>query len=82
MRVFFTKRSFIGLAGVLMLLISLSVSSYADEYKSMIRYDRVWECLNLEGMYKNMYIKCMKFDGTEEIQGKTYHRLVTFKKST
>ena len=51
----------------------------AEEYKSMIRYDRVWECLNLEG---SMYIKCMKFDGTEEINGKTYHRIVTFRKST
>ena len=56
----------------------------AEEYKSMIRYDRVWECLNLEGvgLYKQLYIKCMRFDGVEEINGKTYHRIVTFRKST
>lgn len=26
-------------------------------------------------------VKYMKFDGTEEINGKTYHRIVTFRKA-
>ncbi len=69
------------LLSLLSILFSLSFSASAEEYKSMIRYDRVWECLNLEGSHKQLYIKCMRFDGTEEIKGKTYHRLVTFKKS-
>lgn len=53
----------------------------ADTYKSMIRYDRVWECkciLDKDGEY---VLKCMKFDGPEEINGKVYHKLVTFKKT-
>ena len=72
---------------IVMMLLSFilagAFSLSAEEYKSMIRYDRVWECLNLEGEapYLQTYIKCMKFDGTEDINGKTYHRLVTFKKS-
>ena len=69
---------------LLSVLLSTAVSASADEYKPMIRYDRVWECLNLEGVgvYKRLYIKCMRFDGVEEINGKTYHRIVTFRKST
>ena len=66
---------------VTIIMLGYAFSASAEEYKSMIRYDRVWECLNLEGSYNQMFIKCMKFDGTEEINGKTYHRLVTFKKS-
>ena len=69
---------------ITMLLLSFllvgAFSLSAEEYKPMIRYDRVWECLNLEDVGQ-VYIKCMKFDETEEINGKTYHRLVTFKKS-
>ncbi len=58
-----------------------SVSVSADEYKSMIRYDRVWECFStLDGKDYDT-IKCMRFDGTEEINGKIYHRIVTFKRS-
>ena len=69
---------------ILIGLVSLGVvSANAEEYKSMIRYDRVWECMNLENTAqgKDVYIKCMKFDGTEDFKGKTYHRLVTFKKT-
>lgn len=80
MRGFFTMREIIGLAGIFMLFFSFSESSYAEEYKSMIRYDRVWEN---KSQYSNDrgLIRCMKFDGPEEINGKTYHRVVTFKKS-
>ncbi len=56
-----------------------SVSVSADEYKSMIRYDRIWECVSYEN--GTDVIKCMRFDGTEEIDGKTYHRIVTCKKT-
>ncbi|MDO4336253.1 MAG: T9SS type A sorting domain-containing protein [Bacteroidales bacterium] len=51
----------------------------ASDYKTMIRYDRVWESITGEwGPYTAKY---MKFDGSEEFLGKTYHRIVTFKKS-
>ena len=59
--------------------ISIYVSAVSAEYKSMIRHDRVWECLSLE--CGDNYIKCMKIDGSEEINGHTYYRLVSFRKT-
>ncbi len=56
-----------------------SVSVSADEYKSMIRYDRVWEHISIRWDNKTVYYA--KFDGAEEINGKTYHRFVSFRKS-
>lgn len=61
------------------LMLAYAFSASAEEYKSMIRYDRVWECVSYEAPYD--VIKCMKFDGQEEIAGKTYHRIVTFRKT-
>lgn len=49
------------------------------EYKPIIRDDRVWECIT--GTWGPFTVKYMKFDGIEELLGKTYHRIVTFKKS-
>ena len=65
---------------ILAVLLSLAFSASAEEYKSMIRYDRVWEN---KSRYYNDYglIRCVRFDGPEEINGQTYHRVVTFKKS-
>ena len=53
----------------------------AEEYKSMIRYDRVWECVDFDFDIYDGVFKCMRFDGPEEINGRTYHRLVAFKKA-
>ncbi len=61
--------------------LSTFISVYADEYKSMIRYDRVWECYSTHDGKDYGAVKCMRFDGTEEINGKIYHRIVTFKRS-
>ena len=62
------------------IMLAYAFSTSAEEYKSMIRYDRVWQCYStLDGKDYDTY-KCMRFDGTEEINGKIYHRLVTFKK--
>ena len=60
-----------------------AVSVSAEEYKPMIRYDRVWECRSsaTSSGYSDGVNKCMRFDGTEEFNGKEYHRLVTFKKA-
>ena len=58
-------------------MLTYAFPASAEEYKSMIRYDRVWE--NISGPGEE--IRCVRFDGPEEINGKTYHRLVTFKKS-
>lgn len=67
---------------MLLCAMALSVISlYASEYKSMIRYDRVWECICLYDEDGEAVLKCIKFDGPEEINGKVYHKLVTFKKT-
>lgn len=60
-------------------LLSAALSAAAEEYKSMIRYDRVWECVSTRWFDNTVYY--MRFDGTEEINGKTYHKLVTFRKA-
>ena len=65
---------------LLSVLLSTAVSASADEYKSMIRYDRVWEYLNIH--WNDMQVYHVKFDGQEEINGKTYHRLVAFRKAS
>lgn len=62
------------------LLLGFATPASADEYKSMIRYDRVWECFSTHDGREYYTFKCMRFDGEEEIGGKTYHRIVTFKK--
>ena len=81
MKKFFTNPSKCSLATIIAVtVLTYAFSTSAEEYKSMIRYDRVWECYStLDGQDYNTY-KCMRFDGTEEINGNIYHRLVTFKK--
>ena len=54
-----------------------ALSASAEQYKSMIRYDRVWEYIYIHWNDTRTYY--VKLDGTEEINGKTYHRLVAFK---
>ena len=63
-----------------MLLSAASASAIASEadYKPMIRYDRVWECVDLYDGSFNMF-RYLRFDGTEEINGKTWHRIVSFR---
>lgn len=64
----------------LYLVFVATVSVKAEEYKSMIRYDRVWEHISIYYNSKTVYYT--KFDGPEEINGKTYHRLVSFRKAS
>ena len=77
------KRISTRIFSILAVLLSFAFSVSAEEYKSMIRYDRVWECRSFDITYgsNDGVNKCMKFDGTVEINGKTYHRLVTFRKA-
>lgn len=49
----------------------------AQDYKPLIREDRVWECLKVGDDFVYL-IKYMRFEGSLEFDGKTYHRLVTF----
>lgn len=51
----------------------------AADYMSMIRYDRIWECVSYDE--DGDIIKCLRFDGAEEIDGKVYHKLVAFRKT-
>ena len=60
-------------------LFTVAFSASAEEYKSMIRYDRVWEHISVN--WNNKAVFYTKFDGAEEINGKTYHRLVSFRKA-
>lgn len=51
----------------------------AKEYVPLVNYGRIWESYSLS--WSRGPVKYMKFDGTEEINGKTYHRIVTFKET-
>ncbi|MDE5871152.1 MAG: hypothetical protein K2H22_04290 [Muribaculaceae bacterium] len=62
-------------------LISGVFSASAEEYRSMIRYDRVWECISDGHDDPDLVVKCMKFVGTEEINGKEYYKIETFRKT-
>lgn len=64
---------------ICVILSIFQLTANASEHVSTVRYDRVWECVSTTD--GNYIVKYLKFDGTEHIQGKTYHRLVTFKKS-
>ena len=64
---------------IVLAVILTSTAANAADYKPMIRYDRVWECHAYE--WGDHTVKYMKFDGTEDVDGKTYHRIVTFAKS-
>lgn len=57
-----------------------ALSVQAEEYQSMIRYDRVWEHISIRWSDHKVYYA--KFDGPQEINGKTYHRLATFRKAS
>ncbi len=57
-----------------------SVSAADGEYKSMIRYDRIWEHVSYDWSDRDVYH--VRFDGSEEFNGKTYHRLVCFRKAS
>ena len=81
MKKFFTNHSKCSLAIIAAITAVISAfSANAEEYKSMIRYDRVWECYS-DGQDSGLVVKCMKFVGTEEINGKEYHRIETFRKT-
>lgn len=56
-----------------------SFSASAEEYKSLIRYDRIWEHIYIH--WDDMKVFHVRFDGAEDINGKTYHRLVAFRKA-
>ena len=72
---YLSRHSFGIIAALAMLTCAFSAS--AEEYKSMIRYDRVWEHVSWYGNSYDVYY--VRFDGPEEINGKTYHRLVSFR---
>ncbi|MDE6551679.1 MAG: hypothetical protein K2K98_01765 [Muribaculaceae bacterium] len=72
------SKSFSAIA-IAITMLAYTFSASADEYKSMIRYDRVWECVSYEDNHD--VIKCMKFAGQEKIAGKIYHRIVSFRKT-
>lgn len=50
----------------------------SHEYIPMVRYDRIWENLSSDD-YHHYVVKYWKFDGSEDINGKTYHRIVKFR---
>ncbi len=82
MKKFFTNLSKCSLAIIIAATVLISsFSASAGEYKSMIRYDRVWECYSDGHDDPDCVVKCMKFVGTEEINGKEYHKIETFRKT-
>ena len=61
------------------IMLGYAFSASAEEYKSMIRYDLV--CGHIYIHWNDREVYYVKFDGPEEINGKTYHKLVAFKKA-
>ena len=74
-----SKKLLLSIFGAIVLLCISLTSLASEDYKPIIRYDRVWEALCFDVNY-NYTVKYMRFAGTEDILGKTYHKLVTFKK--
>ena len=80
------KRLFTNLLKYQVMLLSVgffmtgSINMSAEEYKSIIRYDRVWE--HVSYYFGEREVFHVKFDGCEEINGKTYHRLTAFRKAS
>ncbi|MDE5849599.1 MAG: hypothetical protein K2H38_05615 [Muribaculaceae bacterium] len=70
------SKSFSAIA-IAITMLAYTFSASADEYKSMIRYDRVWEHIYVYWGDTRAYH--VRFAGTEEINGKTYHRLEAFR---
>ncbi len=62
---------------LLSFLLAGAFSASAEEYKSMIRYDRIWE--HIYTHYGDTRAYHVRFAGTEDINGKTYHRLEAFR---
>lgn len=62
----------------LMFLLTIMVSFAKVNYEPMIREDRIWEyCLRVgDSSQSSKGVFKLKFDGTEDRNGKTYHRLV------
>ena len=65
---------------LLSVLLSTAASASADEYKSMIRQDRVWLCTS--GKRDEYTAKYMKFMDSKDFMDKTYTRVSTIKKVT
>lgn len=79
------KTSTINASGILkllmlFLLLAASFNASSHEYVSMIKLDHVWEAYTSYDFHE-YEVKYMKFDGTEDFDGKTYNRIVTFHKS-
>ena len=61
----------------IILLALLVVSLAAQAYEPMIREDRVWEYYFIVSRWGTCtnYLYTLQFDGTQEVNGKTYHQL-------
>lgn len=69
----------------IILTIALLCSFVANAYEPMIREDRIWEYQWEENYYEYGYGPAVRyhninfrFEGTEEVQGKTYHKLLSW----
>ena len=61
----------------LLLLVSLIISLAAQAYEPLIREDRVWEYISSNQVWDmhDHTLSTFQFDGTQEVNGKTYHQL-------
>ena len=65
----------------ILLLITALVSLAVQAYEPLIREDRVWEynqAFIFDGAPASTKKVCFKFDGTQEINSKTFHKLVAW----
>lgn len=74
-----SKLSILRVCALLAFCVFQSAVGLTSEYMPVIRSDRVWECCVLKDGEESL--KCLKFEGTEEINGRQYHQLVAFLKT-
>lgn len=65
---------------ITVLLISAFQVMAQHAYNPLIRYDRVWESTTTVDSH-DYSVKYMRFDGTEEVNGKIYHRIISCQKN-
>ena len=61
----------------ILLLLTVLASLSAQAYEPLIREDRVWEFISSNQVWDihDHTLSTFQFDGTQEVNGKTYHQL-------
>lgn len=74
-----SKLSILRVCALLSFCVFQNAVGLTSGYMPVIRSDRVWECCVMKDGEESL--KCLKFEETEEINGRLYHQLVAFMKT-